>query len=180
MGGEALDRGESSTPRRSSGQAQNACRPGLPNSIPVRSPPGTPMAQSRPCGLLTLGSDQARRCFGRFSQIRRLLILLVVLSALAVTSAASARVRPVSLTSPIRHGAYATLSVAVSPAATCSITVIYKSGRSSAAGLYPKRGSRISWTWKGGRARRPAVGRSSSRAGLQARCALRSLSDSKR
>lgn len=34
--------------------------------------------------------------------------------------------------------------------ATCSITVYYKSGPSVAAGLYPKRGSRISWTWKVG------------------------------
>jgi hypothetical protein len=82
--------------------------------------------------------------------MRRLLILLVVVSALAVTSTASARVRPVSLTSPINHGGYATLTVTVSPAATCSITVFYKSGPSHATGLYPKRGSRISWTWKVG------------------------------
>jgi hypothetical protein len=82
--------------------------------------------------------------------MRRLLMLLVAVSALAVTSTASARVRPVSLPSPVSHGAYATLTVAVSPAATCSITVLYKSGPSSAADLYPKRGSRISWTWRVG------------------------------
>jgi hypothetical protein len=29
-------------------------------------------------------------------------------------------------------------------------TLDYKSGASSAAGLYPKRGVRISWTWKVG------------------------------
>jgi hypothetical protein len=63
---------------------------------------------------------------------------------------ASARVRLLSVTSPIRHGAYATLTVAVTPARTCSITVYYKSGPSSAVGLYPKGGSRISWTWKVG------------------------------
>ena len=55
-----------------------------------------------------------------------------------------------SLPSPINHGGYATLTVAVSPARSCSITVYYKSGPSEAAGLYPKRGSRISWTWKVG------------------------------
>jgi hypothetical protein len=87
---------------------------------------------------------------GGVLRMRRLLILFFVVSALAVASTASARVRPVSVTSPINHGGYATLTVAVSPAATCSITVFYKSGPSSGAGLYPKRGSRISWTWKVG------------------------------
>ena len=46
--------------------------------------------------------------------------------------------------------AYATVTVAASPSATCSITVYYKSGPSRAQGLYPKHGSRISWTWKVG------------------------------
>lgn len=59
-------------------------------------------------------------------------------------------VRRVALTSPVRAGSYATLTVKVSRVATCSITVLYKSGPSSAAGLYPKRGTRISWTWKVG------------------------------
>jgi hypothetical protein len=98
---------------------------------------------------------------------RRVLVLLAAVCALAVpissawasssNATASARVRLVSVTSPIRHGAYATLTVAyatltvaASPAQTCSITVYYKSGSSSAAGLYPKRGTRISWTWKVG------------------------------
>jgi hypothetical protein len=76
--------------------------------------------------------------------VRRLILTVAVSLALALPATASARVRLVSVTSPIRHGAYATLTVAVSPARTCSITVYYKSGPSSAAGLYPKRGDRIS------------------------------------
>lgn len=81
--------------------------------------------------------------------MRRLILLAVVL-ALVLPASASARVRLVSLTSPINHGAYATLRVSVSRVATCSITVHYLSGPSEAAGLYPKRGRRIAWTWKVG------------------------------
>jgi hypothetical protein len=82
--------------------------------------------------------------------MRRLFLLLLLVSALLVPATASARVRLVSVTSPINHGGYATLTVSVSPARLCSITVYYKSGPSEAAGLYSKRGSRISWTWKVG------------------------------
>jgi hypothetical protein len=67
------------------------------------------------------------------------------------TSSSSATgVRKLSLTSPVSAGSNATLAVRVSRTATCSITVYYKSGPSHAAGLYPKRGTRISWTWKVG------------------------------
>ncbi len=82
--------------------------------------------------------------------MRRLVVILAVVLALAAPTAASASVRLVRITSPINHGAYATLTVAVSPSQTCSITVYYKSGPSSAAGLYPQRGARITWTWKVG------------------------------
>jgi micrococcal nuclease len=53
----------------------------------------------------------------------------------------------VSVTSPVSAGSEASLTVAVSPAQTCAITVSYKSGPSHAAGLYPQRGTRITWTW---------------------------------
>jgi hypothetical protein len=82
--------------------------------------------------------------------MRRLSLVFLVTLALAIPTVASARVRLVSITSPIRHGAYATLTASVSPARTCSITVRYKSGFSEAQGLYSKRPSngRVSWTWK--------------------------------
>ena len=70
--------------------------------------------------------------------------------SLVLPAIAAANVRLVSVTSPIRHGAYATLNVSVSRTATCSITVYYRSGTSVAQGLYPKRGLRLSWTWKVG------------------------------
>jgi hypothetical protein len=64
-------------------------------------------------------------------------------------SASRGRVKLLSLTSPVDAGSDATLVVAVPTGTTCSIEVTYKSGPSSAAGLYPQRasGGRINWTW---------------------------------
>jgi len=58
-----------------------------------------------------------------------------------------------SLTSPIKRGAYATVSINTSPNVLCSITVYYKSGPSQAQGLVPKMSDgdgNCSWTWKVG------------------------------
>jgi hypothetical protein len=61
----------------------------------------------------------------------------------------SGKVSLVSVTSPVSAGSQATLIAAVPTGTSCSIVVTYKSGPSSAAGLYPKRSSsgRVSWTW---------------------------------
>jgi hypothetical protein len=82
-------------------------------------------------------------------RFRLLSLILVIAAALVVPTAASARVRLVSVTSPASPGSYATLLASVSPSRTCSITVYYKSGPSRAQGLYTKRpsGGRVSWTW---------------------------------
>jgi hypothetical protein len=71
------------------------------------------------------------------------------LSSAPAAPAGHGRVRLVSVTSPVSAGSDASLTVAVSQTSTCSITVNYKSGPSSAQGLYPKRssGGRVSWTW---------------------------------
>jgi micrococcal nuclease len=61
----------------------------------------------------------------------------------------------VQVTSPVSAGSEASVTVAVSPAQTCSITVTYKSGPSQAAGLYPQRGSHITWTWTVGSSTTP-------------------------
>src|SRR3989304_1221212 len=64
-----------------------------------------------------------------------------------------AGIQLIGLTSPISKGAYATITVQTTPGASCSITVIYKSGPSHAAGLDPKTtggDGRVSWTWKVG------------------------------
>jgi hypothetical protein len=65
------------------------------------------------------------------------------------TSPAPGKVELVSVTSPISAGSEATLVVDAPSGAACSIVVTYKSGPSSAAGLYPQsvHSGRISWTW---------------------------------
>jgi len=57
----------------------------------------------------------------------------------------------VSVTSPVNAGSYATLVAKTVPGANCDITVYYKSGPSTAAGLYSKTADsngNVSWTWK--------------------------------
>ena len=100
---------------------------------------------SSPCALLSTAQMKLR-----------LIIFLALVLVLAVPTTAAARVRLVRVTSPIGAGSYAHLTASVSPSRTCSISVSYKSGRSHAAGLYPKRptGGRVSWTWKGRSERR--------------------------
>jgi micrococcal nuclease len=59
----------------------------------------------------------------------------------------------VSVTTPVSPGANATLTAQTVPGAECIITVYYKSGPSSASGLYPKTADstgRVAWTWKVG------------------------------
>jgi hypothetical protein len=84
---------------------------------------------------------------------RGLLALAVAAVVLAVPTVASAKVRLISVTSPVSVGSYATLRASVSSLrVACSISVYYKSGPSEAAGLYSKRPARgrVSWTWKVG------------------------------
>jgi hypothetical protein len=81
--------------------------------------------------------------------LRSLVVPLVAALALAIPTAASAKVRLVYLTTPRTPGSHATLVVSVSPARKCTITVLYKSGSSHAQGLTPKRPTRhkIAWSW---------------------------------
>jgi hypothetical protein len=56
----------------------------------------------------------------------------------------------VSVTSPVSPGHNATLVAKTAPGANCDITVYYKSGPSTAQGLYPKTADNngsVSWTW---------------------------------
>ncbi len=71
----------------------------------------------------------------------------------AVSQEPSASLQVVSVTSPARPGTDATLIARTAPGAQCSITVIYKSGPSTAAGLLKKSATTqgdISWTWRVG------------------------------
>ena len=68
------------------------------------------------------------------------------------SSKPSGKVKLVSVTSPVAAGSVATVVAAAPTGTTCSIVVSYKSGPSSAAGLYSQRArsGRVSWTWNVG------------------------------
>jgi hypothetical protein len=56
-----------------------------------------------------------------------------------------------SLTSPISRGSTASLTIKTAPGAQCTITVLYKSGPSSSAGLGPQTAgadAMVTWSWK--------------------------------
>jgi hypothetical protein len=66
------------------------------------------------------------------------------------TAAASLSVRITSLTSPVADGSSVTLRARTAARAACTISVVYKSGPSSAQGLGPKTADgsgAVSWTW---------------------------------
>ena len=78
-------------------------------------------------------------------------LLLVVLPGLAW--AAGLAVSLVQLSSPVAPFSDATISVKTAPAASCAITVLYKSGPSRAKGLDPKLADRsgfVQWRWRVG------------------------------
>ena len=57
----------------------------------------------------------------------------------------------IDVTSPVSQGRYATVEVETLPGASCVIKVWYKTGWSTAAGLYSKEAGekgRVSWTWE--------------------------------
>lgn len=87
-----------------------------------------------------------------------------VLSTPTIAAAAPAfsGLEIVSVTSPISRGATASLTARAAPNASCSITVYYKSGASSAAGLGPKTADSngmVSWSWKVGARTTPGTWR---------------------
>jgi micrococcal nuclease len=88
---------------------------------------------------------------GKDRAVRRCAVIVsgVLVAALVVTAAQGA-VRKVSLTTPVRAGDEASLTVTVSPRARCTIEVIYDTVVSRAQGLRPKTGSRITWRWRVG------------------------------
>ena len=89
--------------------------------------------------------------------MRRVVLTLAVVLALVIPTAASARVHLVSRTSPVEAGAYARLTVTVTPARVCSISVYDTTVVSKAKGLNQKRpqGGIVSWTWLVGTSTNP-------------------------
>jgi hypothetical protein len=90
---------------------------------------------------------------------RRFTVALMAVSV-ALLAASTAlggpdSVRRVALTSPVRTGDEASLTVNVAPRARCTIEVIYDTVVSKAKGLNPKSGGRITWRWRVGTNTRP-------------------------
>jgi hypothetical protein len=73
------------------------------------------------------------------------LAMTLVLAASA--AAAQTAVREVSIRSPVRAGGVASLTVAVSPPARCTVAVAPRTAV-PAANLSPRRGGRITWSWR--------------------------------
>lgn len=82
-----------------------------------------------------------------------LLALALVPLLASVAFAQQLQIRVVSLTSPVSPGDDASITIQTAPNASCSITVIYKSGPSRARGLFPQSADRrgtVTWTWRVG------------------------------
>jgi hypothetical protein len=75
--------------------------------------------------------------------------------ALALAAPSHAAVRKVAFSASVTPNGHATLTVAVSPSARCTIRVVYHTTVSKAKGLGPKTGRRITWRWKVGSATHP-------------------------
>jgi hypothetical protein len=104
-------------------------------------------------GLLTTAVNTLGEKMKRWLALAAVAAITIVVAAVVPTAQSSeSTARLVRVTSPVSRGDYATLTARVRPSRTCSITVYYKSGPSSAQGLYPKRPrlGRVSWTWKVG------------------------------
>ena len=94
--------------------------------------------------------------------MKRILLILVVLAIMLLnscialtttTSIGALSLQVISVTSPVTHGANATLIAKTTPGAHCTITVNYKSGPSTASGLEAKTADNlgnVSWTWNVG------------------------------
>jgi hypothetical protein len=74
-------------------------------------------------------------------------LLLAVLLAGILASAALAGVRITKRPGRVSPGDKASVTVVVTPRARCTIGVYYSTRRSEARGLGPKTGSTIIWTW---------------------------------
>ncbi len=81
------------------------------------------------------------------------IIIAVSLLAPGVVHAEFPPVKFVAVHSPVPHGGEGLVTIRTNPGTYCSITVIYRSGPSRAAGLGPQTAGQdgnITWTWKVG------------------------------
>jgi hypothetical protein len=78
---------------------------------------------------------------------RRLTVASVIVVAAVFASSASAAVRITKQPGRVSRGDSASVTVAVSPKARCTIGVYYSTTKSGARGLGPKTAKTITWTW---------------------------------
>jgi|GEM_PF-3819171 len=90
--------------------------------------------------------------------MRRHLLLIGVWTAIALlvwptAGWAELTIRLLSITSPVKRGGPARVEILTTPTAVCDIDVVYRSGRSRAPQLRPRRaddGGRVVWLWRVG------------------------------
>jgi len=104
-------------------------------------------------GTISIKVDLNGYTINTVQEVARATPVLPTAIVATISPSVSAALEIVSVTSPVSKGANATLTAKTSPNASCSITVYYKSGPSTAAGLGPKTANAsgmVSWTWKVG------------------------------
>jgi hypothetical protein len=84
-------------------------------------------------------------------------VVLALVVSVTLAGPALAVVRKTAITSPVRAGNYASLTVRVSPKARCTIKVVYGKVVSKARGLGPKKGRVLTWRWRVGALTRPGL-----------------------
>jgi hypothetical protein len=77
-------------------------------------------------------------------------MFLALLFSLVFAATAAGSVKRVAFTSTVSPNDYATLTVAISPRARCTIEIVYDTTVSHARGLGAKTGSKVTWRWKVG------------------------------
>jgi hypothetical protein len=88
---------------------------------------------------------------------RCIALMIVVVLAAVFVSAAVAAVRVTKRPGRVSTGDMASVTVAVSPRARCTIGVYYSTTASRAAGLGAKRGTKVTWTWRVGSNTKPGT-----------------------
>jgi len=90
-------------------------------------------------------------------------MFFLIVSIIATSGPARAEfpsVKFVTVRSPVPPGSTGLVTIKTKPRTVCTITVMYKTGPSRAAGLIPKTADRegnITWTWKVGTRTTPGV-----------------------
>ena len=78
---------------------------------------------------------------------RSMILVVVVVLAAVIVSSAAATVKVTKRPGRVSPGDTASVTVAVTPRARCTIGVYYSTRKSEARGLGPKSAKTITWTW---------------------------------